>query len=80
MIRPSNNQQKKEKAGNIVDFAVLADHRVKFKESEKKDKYFDLARKLKKTVEHEGEDNTNCNWCLLYSHQRIKKRTGEHGN
>ena len=32
----------------IVDFAVPADHRVKLKESEKRDKYLDLARELKK--------------------------------
>ena len=31
-----------------MDFAVPADHRVKFKESETKDKYLDLARELKK--------------------------------
>ena len=31
-----------------MGFAVLADHRAKLKESEKKDKYLDLARKLKK--------------------------------
>ena len=31
-----------------MDFAVLAYHRIKLKESEKKDKYLDLARKLKK--------------------------------
>ena len=31
-----------------VDFAVPADHRIKLKESEKKDKYLDLARELKK--------------------------------
>ena len=28
----------------IVDFAVPADHRINLKESEKKDKYLDLAR------------------------------------
>ena len=32
----------------IVDFAVPADHRIKLKESEKKDKYLDLAREFKK--------------------------------
>ena len=32
----------------IVDFAVLADHRINLKESEKKGKYLDLARELKK--------------------------------
>ncbi len=32
----------------IVDFAVPADHRINLKESEKNDKYLDLARELKK--------------------------------
>ena len=31
-----------------MDFALPADHRVKLNESEKKDKYLDLARELKK--------------------------------
>ena len=31
-----------------MDIAALADHRVKLKESEKKDKYWDLAREVKK--------------------------------
>ena len=39
------NQQKKE---NLQSFAVPADHRIKLKECEKKDKYLDLARELKK--------------------------------
>ena len=44
---PYNNQQKK-RICKIVDFAVPVDHRIKLKECEKKDKYFDLARELKK--------------------------------
>ena len=32
----------------IVDFAVSADHWIKLKEYEKKDKYLNLARELKK--------------------------------
>ena len=44
-----------------MDFAVPADHRVKLKESKKKDKYLDLARELKKTMENESDDDTNCN-------------------
>ena len=32
----------------IVNFTVPADHRINLKESEKKDKYLDLARELKK--------------------------------
>ena len=31
-----------------MDFAVPADHRIKWRENEKKDKYLDLTRKLKK--------------------------------
>ena len=47
--RPYNNQQKKKKKiCKIVDFAVPADHRIKLKECEKRDKYLDLARELKK--------------------------------
>ena len=44
-----------------MDFAVPADHRVKLKESEKMDKYMDFVRELKKTVEQESDDYTNCN-------------------
>ena len=51
--RPYNNQpqkkkRKKKRTWKIVDFAVPADHRIKLKESEKKDKYIDIARELKK--------------------------------
>ena len=49
--RPYNYQpkkKKKKKICKIVDFAVPADHRIKLKEYEKRDKYLDLARELKK--------------------------------
>ena len=39
---------KKKRICKIVDFAVLTDHRINLKESEKKDKSLDLARELKK--------------------------------
>ena len=39
---------KKKRTCKIVDFAVPADDRIKLKECEKKDKYLDLARELKK--------------------------------
>ena len=39
---------KKKRIRKIVDFAVPADHRINLKECEKKDKYLDLARELKK--------------------------------
>ena len=68
--RPNNNPKKKKKKKRpckIVDFAVPADHRLKLKESEKKNKYLDLARELKKTIEHKVDDYTNCNWCVWNS-------------
>ena len=61
-----------------MDLALLADHRVKLKESEKKDEYFDLAWELK-NVKHESDVYTDCDWCYWYCHQRIDKRTGELG-
>ena len=45
--RPYNNQQNKIIC-KIVDFAVPADHRIKLKECEKKDKCLNLAQELKK--------------------------------
>ena len=53
---------KKKRTCKIVDFAVLVDHRIKLKECEKNDKYLDLAMELKKTMEHEGDNYTHCNW------------------
>ena len=41
-----------------------------------KDKYLDLARELKKTMEHKSDGDTNYNWCAWYIHQRIITETG----
>ena len=45
--------QKKNKTCKIVGFAIPAEHWVKLKESEKRDKYIDLARYLKKKTNYE---------------------------
>ena len=45
---PARRPDKKKGICKIVDFAVPADHRINLKKSEKKDKYLDLARELKK--------------------------------
>ena len=37
-----------------MDFAVLADHRVKLKECENRNKYLDLGRELKKLCNMKG--------------------------
>ena len=31
-------------------------------------------------MKHESDDNTSCNWCPWYSHQRICTRSGGLGN
>ena len=38
---------KKTKTCKIIDFTFPADHRIKLKELEKRDKYLDLAREIK---------------------------------
>ena len=55
-----------------MDFDIPVDHRVKIR------KYLDLARELKKTaVEHEGERNANCSWCVGTVSKNLKKRQKE---
>ena len=62
-----------------MDFAVPADHSVKIKESEKRDKYLDLARE-QITMEHEGDGDTNCDWCTWDNSQKTSKVTGRFEN
>ena len=62
LIIIKKKKKTKKRTCKIVDFAVLADHRIKLKESEKKDKY--LGRELKKTMEHKGDNYTNRDWCF----------------
>ena len=59
-----------------MDFADPADNGVKIKENEKKDKYLNLTRELKKATEHEGNGDTNCNWRTWNDLQRLGKRAG----
>ena len=44
---------KKKRNCKVVDFAVPADRRIKLKECEKKDKYLDLVKELKKQTNYE---------------------------
>ena len=46
--RPDLVIRTKKRTCRLVNFAVLADHRVKLKESEKSNKYLNLTRELKK--------------------------------
>ena len=67
---------KKKRTCCIVDFAIPADLSMKLKESEKKDKYLDIAKEIKKTMEHESNCDTSCDWHARYSNQRIDKGIG----
>ena len=53
--------------------AVPANHRIKLKESEKRNKYQDIARELKQYIKYIGGGDTNCNWCTWNNPQRIGK-------
>ena len=54
------NKKRKWKKWKIMDLSIPIDLRIKLKESQLKDKYLDLARELKKTMEHKGD-----NWWLI---------------
>ena len=45
--KKKKKRKKEKRTCKIVDFAVPANHRIKLKECEKKDKYLYLARELK---------------------------------
>ena len=62
-----------------MEFAVLANHRVKLRESEKKDKYLDLARELIKLWNVKVTIIPIVNGDF-YSHQMVIKETGALGN
>ena len=65
-----------------MDFVVPADHRIKLKESEKKDKYLDLAGGLKNYETWRWlYYYTSHDWCFWDRHQMIIKGTGgDHPN
>ena len=72
--KKKRKKEKKKRTHRILDLDVPADYWVKLKESEKRDKYLDLARELKKTVQPESDGNTNCDWSAWHSHKKIGTR------
>ena len=47
---------------------------------EKRVKYLDLAREFKKTMEREGDNYTNCDWCFWHGNKRIIEGPGGFGS
>ena len=86
--KKKKKEKKKERKENIrtchlLDFAVSTDDRVKIKEYEKRDKYLDFDRELKKKQNNYGSwsnGDTNCNWCTWNGTQRLGKGAGRVGN
>ena len=70
IIINKKKKKKKKRTCKIVDFAVPADHRIELKECEKKNKYLDL----------EGDNYTNCNWCVWNSNKKFTNGTGGFGS
>ena len=64
----------------IVDVAVPAKYRIKIKANEKKnDKYLDLARELKKAVEHECYSVASSNYFTWNDPQSLRKSSRRDG-
>ena len=66
---------RKKRICYLVDFAVQAGRRVKVKESEKIDKYQDLAKESKKAVGHEGKGGINSRLSSWNGFQISKNKT-----
>ena len=78
--RTSDSQQKIYITGQIVDFALLTDDRVKIKENEKRDKYLNLARERKKNNKKLWNMKMTMIPIVFCALGTIPKRTGGHGN
>ena len=75
--KKKKEKRKEKKICRLVDFAVLTDHRMKIKETEKINRYLELARELK-SVEHEGDGDSNYSWCAWNGSQGVRKGPGEY--
>ncbi len=71
---------KKKRTCKIVDFAAPADNRIILKEREKKEKYLDLGRKIKKKYGTQSDDYTNRDWCFRDGNEITIKGTGGLGS
>ena len=69
--KKKKKEKKKKRTCRILDFSGLVDHRMKFKEIERKDKYLEPTKELK--INHEVDGDTNCGFCTWNNPQRIGK-------
>ena len=64
---------KKQRTCRTVDFAVLVEYRVKFKEGENRYSYRNASWELQKTMELDSDGDTSSNQCAHYSHRKIRR-------
>ena len=69
----NKKKKKKKKTSRKEDFVFPVNHRGKNKIIEKRDKYLNLVRELKKPMEHEGDSDASCYWCVWNDSQRVNK-------
>ena len=65
------NKNKKERSCRLFVLTFRQNTEEKIKDSEKINKFFDLAKKKK--MEYEGEGNTICCWCVWKSSKGLGK-------
>ena len=73
-------EDRRNRQCKIIDFAVPYDNRVDNKEAEKIDKYQDLAREIKKTMEHASENHPSSSWCTWHHAKAATEETKKHRN
>ena len=60
---------------HFVDLAVPVYHRVKKKRKRKDIQILEFCKRAVKMVDHEGNGDTNCNWCTGNSPQKFGRKT-----
>ena len=69
---------KKKRTCPIIDFTVADDEKNQRKQKE--GQMLERCQRTKKTMEHESDDDTSCNWCIWNNPQRLGKGVGRVGN
>ena len=73
IISTSSNQKKR--TCQLVDFAILADHREKIKEKQEDRQILGSCQRAEKAVEHKNDDDSNWSWCPWNGPQTPGKET-----
>ena len=80
-LRPCNNQREKKKE-NLPNCGLCCPGwpQSKIERKRKEGLVPRLCKRIEKTQGHESDDDTICNWCSWFNHQRISTRNRGLGN